>query len=60
MLWDVVKPGPDVDSRSLSQPLFKQKATRQCVGGKMSKLGAKGRKARAKENNEPIYKIDTM
>lgn len=52
MLWHVVKPGPDMERRSLSQSCFKRWGARQGVGGEASNLDAKGRKARVKETKK--------
>lgn len=52
MLCNVVKPGPDFENMSLSHACFKQWADRQDLGGEASNLGAKGRKARAKETKK--------
>lgn len=52
MLWNVVEPGPDFESMSLSHACFKQWADRQDLGGEASNLGTKGRKARAKETKK--------
>lgn len=52
MLWNIVKPGPDFESMSLSRACFKQWADRKDLGGEASNLGAKGRKAIAKETKK--------